>query len=310
MDFTMITTTYNDENNVKRYLDNIEKQNVKPTTLVVVDGGSKDNTVKYIKALSSDYSYKIEVLANLGRLNIAQGYNEAVKHSKTELLLLTGVGNYYSSNFCDSMLGYYTAHEVDIVYTPIVGINANRFSKAFNIAFVGGEKGKDFGYASNRGVLLSRKVFDKIGFFYEKFVYAGEDTEFFIRAEKAGLKSGYNTDCFVYWETPTDFRQYLKKNKVNAIADMQCESNAHILKHIAIRMGLIGATVVGTFVSPWIGVGLWMAVVCAIIWKIKSLNLAAILLRLHFIFLPSYYYAKNNKYFSKQYKVKLEEEIR
>lgn len=306
MNFTVLATSFNDENNIEKYLNNFEKQTVKPTELLIVDGGSKDSTVKKIEQIAAKYSFKINVVGNIGRLNIAEGYNKAVKRSKTDMVLLTGIGNDYSTNFCESLISYYEKNDVDIVYTPIVGIDQNSFSKAFNIAFVGGKKGKDFGFASNRGVLLNKKVFDKIGYFYDKFVYAGEDTEFFIRAQAAGLKAGYDAKSFVYWETPTSFKEYLKKNKVNAIADMQCFNNNKLLKHMLIRGGIAIGTIVGAVISPWITIALWGIIICAIIWKIKSINIKAILLRIHFIFLPTYYYIRNKKYFAEEYKVKLE----
>lgn len=309
MDFSILVTGFNDGKRYADFFESIKKQTLLPSELIIADGGSSDNSKEIVEDLIPNYLFKIRFIDAEDRLNIAQGYNVAVKACKTNLMLMMGIGNDYSDNFCESMIKYYYNNDVDIVYTPIVGINVNTFSKAFNIAFVGGKKGKDFGYASNRGALLSKKVFDKIGYFYEGFVYAGEDTEFFIRAERAGLNAGYNLNGIVYWETPNSFKQYLKKNRVNAIADMQCEPNSQILKHITIRAGLIAATVVCSLVSPWIGIGLWAVVVCAIVWKIRSINIIAILLRLHFIFLPTYYYMKNRKYFSEQYKVKLEEEV-
>ena len=51
MKYTIITTAFNDEKNIIRYLDNVTKQTVKPTEIVIADGGSKDGTVK--KSLSS-----------------------------------------------------------------------------------------------------------------------------------------------------------------------------------------------------------------------------------------------------------------
>ncbi len=303
--FSILITSFNDEEMFENFFDNIEKQTVKPTEVVIADGGSADCSSEVVNELAKQYSYSIKFLAGKKRLNIAEGYNAAVKECRTELMIIMGIGNSYSTNFCQSLLRYYETHEVDIVYTPIVGINKTKFARAFNIAFVGGKKGKDFGYASNRGVLLSKSVFDKVGYFWEHFVYAGEDTEYFIRAEKYGMKSICDNDATVYWETPTTFKEYLKKNKVNAIADMQCLTNRAILKHMFIRLAIILGFIVSGFIKLYAPLLILVALFALIVCKIKSLNIEAILLRLHFIFLPSYYYIKNRQYFSEQYKVKL-----
>lgn len=236
MDFSILVTSFNDGKNFEKFFNSIESQTFKPIEIVVADGGSKDDSKDVISKISGKYTYSIRFIETTQRLNIPQGYNVAVRECTTDKMVIMGIGNSYNSQFCESMFDYYRKHDVDIVYTPVVGIDQNRFSKAFNIAFVGGSKGKDFGLASNRGVLLSKKVFEQIGYFYEDFVYAGEDTEYFIRANNAGLKVGYNTEGIVYWETPVNFKEYLKKNKVNAIADMQCQKNKNIAKHISIKL--------------------------------------------------------------------------
>jgi glycosyltransferase involved in cell wall biosynthesis len=305
LEFSILVTGFNDAKNYENFFENIEKQSLHPCELVIADGGSSDNSEALIASVAANYSFDIRYVPTRDRLNIAQGYNVAVKESRTEAMLIMGIGNQYSLGFCESMVRYYLEHNVHIVYSPIVGVEKNQFSKAFNAAFVGGKKGKNFGYASNRGVFLTKKVFEKIGYFYENFVYAGEDTEFFIRAEKAGMRSGYNTNGAVYWETPASFQEYLKKNKVNAIADMQLANNMQIYKHICIRFALIAATIISGLVLPWIPLLLWLVIICLIAYKISSFNLMAIALRIHFIFLPSYYYIRERKYMENMYKFKL-----
>lgn len=304
MFFSILTTAFNDANNFEKFFDSIEAQTLKPIEIIVADGGSKDDSKDVISKISEKYTYAIRFIETTQRLNIPQGYNVAVQECATDKMIIMGIGNSYNPHFCESMFNYYEKHDVDIVYTPVVGINQNIFSEAFNIAFVGGSKGKDFGLASNRGVFLSKKVFDQIGYFYEGFVYAGEDTEYFIRANNAGLKVGYNTKGVVYWETPVNFKEYLKKNKVNAIADMQCLKNKEIVKHISNRCALIMVLVALAVVRWYLPVIVVVGLLGLIILKIKSVNPLAILLRLHFIFLPSYYYLKNGKYFSQEYKMK------
>lgn len=305
MEFSILVTSFNDEKNFEDFFDNIEKQSIKPEELVIADGGSSDNSKEFVAKILSRYSYSIRFVETNKRLNIAEGYNTAVRECKTDLMIMMGIGNSYESNFCESLLDYYKKNEVDIVYTPIVGVDKTRFARWFNVAFVGGSKGKDFGYASNRGVLLSKSVFDKIGYFYESFVYAGEDSEYFIRAEKCGMKAGYDTDTVLYWETPTTFKEYFKKNKVNAIADMQCLINGAIFKHIAIRVLLTLTLICLGFIKWYLPLLAIAALMVLISLKIKSCSLGAVILRLHFVFLPSYYYIKNRKYFAEQYKVKI-----
>ncbi|MCC8042937.1 MAG: hypothetical protein LIO69_05440, partial [Oscillospiraceae bacterium] len=72
-----------------------------------------------------------------------------------------------------------------------------------------------------------------------------------------------------------------------------------------IRCVLIVALIVLAVIRWYLPVIALVGLIGLIVLKIKSVNPLAILLRLHFIFLPSYYYIKNRKYFSQEYKVKI-----
>ena len=54
---SIITTTYQDVDHLKKVVDGIQKQDYPRLELVIVDGGSTDGTVEYLKELEKSFSY-------------------------------------------------------------------------------------------------------------------------------------------------------------------------------------------------------------------------------------------------------------
>ncbi len=97
-DYSVVATTFNDSKEMDTYLNSICSQSLKPIEIVIADGGSKDDTVAIIEAYKSKTDIPIRVLGGR-RLNIAEGYNEAIRAAKAPVIGVTGVGNIYEVAF-------------------------------------------------------------------------------------------------------------------------------------------------------------------------------------------------------------------
>lgn len=105
MKYAIVTTTYNDETGIGKYIENILMQTILPVELIIADGGSKDNTCKIINKYSKEFADKIQItLCAAGRLNIAEGFNLAIKSSSEEIIGITGVGNHYPNDYFEKLL--------------------------------------------------------------------------------------------------------------------------------------------------------------------------------------------------------------
>lgn len=55
---SIITTVFNDKENIKFCVDSVKSQNLKKNLEhIIVDGGSKDGTIKILKKLKKDNSH-------------------------------------------------------------------------------------------------------------------------------------------------------------------------------------------------------------------------------------------------------------
>tara|TARA_B110000908_G_scaffold172446_1_gene239868 strand:+ start:6209 stop:7141 length:933 start_codon:yes stop_codon:yes gene_type:complete len=230
-EYEIITTVYNNEADIKPFLDQIAVQSLTPVRVIMVDGGSVDRTPKMVQALERSYPFEIKFLRSKERKNISEGFNIGIKASAAELLVLTAVGNSLSSSFCYNLVSTATSNSnVDVCYPKIIGEKNSILSILFNRYYLNTQQIAKMG-PSNRGVLIRRDVFDTVGLFKENFYYAGEDTEFFIRCRRQGMRLEYNENAVVTWDVPRNIGELHRKLKVNAIADLQLFSTQWLIKH-------------------------------------------------------------------------------
>ena len=215
--FSVITTSFNDEQKVEAYLDAIITQTLPPSEIVIVDGGSKDNTCQIIRDFIPKTSIPI-LLVEDGRLNIAEAFNIGIKKAHTDYILISCMGNEFSITMCEDLYNKIKETDADSSYGFLLGIDRGHFSKLYNRAFIQKDGNP---IMSNRSVMYKRSVFERIGFFIEKFKYAGEDSEFLNRFDANSLRKALVEKPTVFWETPNSWGEYKKQCKDYAIAELQ-----------------------------------------------------------------------------------------
>lgn len=298
--FTVIGTSFNDAKIILNYFTSIMQQTFQPVEYILVDGGSTDNTVEMVKEFAEKENAPIRVISGQ-RLNIAQGYNVGIKEAKTDIIIITGLGNKYESTFFEELIKEYSSGDNKVVYGPIVGQDNNFFSYVYNRAYLRGKEGWRSWVPSNRGVLIEKSVFEQIGYFYEKFVYAGEDSEFFKRVMNNGIPVGYTKKARLYWETPKSMKEHIKKKNGYYIGGMQHSGHK---KDLMLAYGVLACSALGIVFCKTIWP--YIALIAAYIMmslRIHSFNPLAFLLRVFDMILPIYLQFKNRKYSDASYKV-------
>nr|MCR5186720.1 glycosyltransferase [Clostridia bacterium] len=229
IEYSIVTTVYNDELFVESFLDNILRQSYLPSEIVICDGGSQDGTIDVIEHYKEKSVVPI-ILISGSRLNIAQGFNEAIKHSNYDLIGIVATGNVYEDDFFEKLICGMNETNSDVEYSPIRGLNQNSFSQKYNNTLVGGNDGIVVPMASNHGSLIKKRVVEDVGYFYEGYHYAGEDSEFYIRVLQHGYTMNCKKDAILYWKTPCSLKEYFKQIKVYSISTLQGYSNLYLFR--------------------------------------------------------------------------------
>jgi glycosyltransferase involved in cell wall biosynthesis len=299
---SIVVTTFNDAENVECFLNGITReQTVKADEIVVVDGGSKDNTVEVLKDYAVKSVVPIRIISDGKRKNISEGINDGIKHSKNEWVMIMGTGNAYNTEFIQMLLKRQEECSAEIIYSSVIGVEKTKFAHVFNQYFLRGNRPQDL-YASNHGVLIHKNVFEKIGYFWEHYVYAGEDSEFFARARRMGIECSCVIEASAFWDTPQTFKEYLKKMKVNSIADWQMFDGSHIWRMISIQiLALIGYIALSVLNGWFLLLIIPFLILLGV--KKKTCNVLSLLLGTINRYVMVFYYIKNRKYAAEEYHV-------
>ena len=220
---SVVATTYNNANEILAFLKNISFQTYPVDEIVISDGGSSDETVSIILDYAKECS--IKVVCRYGkRLNISEGYNDAIKNTKNNIIFIAGVGNQYSADVIELLVKKQIETDADVVCPWIYGVETDKISETYSVVYMKNKAGQDGTFGINHGSLIKKSIFFEMGFFYEHFVYAGEDAEYIQRLRENKAKIVTEKQAKVYWDTPHTWTELLKQEKNYAIAQMQIHS--------------------------------------------------------------------------------------
>lgn len=307
MTYSVIATTFNDSKEISVFMEDMLNQTLSPNEIIVVDGGSKDNTVSILEKIKSENTSKTIITILSGkRLNISQGYNAGLDAVTTECVGIVGIGNRYDKNFFVNLMSDLESDQsIDISYCRVRGQQKNAFQKLYADTFLRGEDGDIPLTPTNHGVLARMEAINKLGRFYENFIYAGEDAEYYCRVKKLGLKAYCNPNAMSFWDTPSSFKEFKKQVKNYTIAEMQLSTVLQSLRSCFKMFAIFIISVIGCAalnvlaLTPIIFVALFY-LYCLL--RQKNIRQAWMLMSKYYLRL--FYLIKFRKYWGKEYQVR------
>lgn len=298
---SIVVTVFNDSESIENFLKNIDNQSCHPSELIIVDGGSSDNTSELILEFSKYSKFKIILVSEGKRLNISEGLNQGIKNSSFSNILIAGTGNFYDIDFIKELWIAKEKSINKIFYSSVLGQKNSNFSDLFNKYFLNGNQCFDW-EPSNHGVLIHKSIFKNHGLFWEGFHYAGEDSEFFNRVTQAGELCEYVQKAILYWETPRNWKEYNRKMQVNAIADLQINSTKSMCFKIFIPLMLIFSFIFLLYKSKAF-IFLAIFAIIALMIKKNTYDVASVLLGISSKFIVPFHYLMQRKFRKKAFKV-------
>jgi len=181
--------------------------------LVIVDGGSKDNTISKIRNLLKDNSLDIKVICE-STGNLAHARNLGLKNASGDFQSFIDSDIVVPDDFFDTMLGHLRDESVGIVGArfelerdPPKGFVAKYYRNRRDIYRSGVHKAD---YTATACSFWPKKVVENL-VIDERFHRAGEDVDFNLRIRERGYTCLVDTDC-VAWHvrTPT-IKEELKR---------------------------------------------------------------------------------------------------
>ncbi|WP_373887163.1 glycosyltransferase [Acidipropionibacterium jensenii] len=211
-------TTLNEAESLPQFLRSIETQSRLPTELVIVDGGSTDNTKEILSEWSPPTGLRL-VFRETPGLNIAQGRNVAVENTDTELLLVADGGTQLSPRWCEELVSA-LERGADVASGFFEPMGSSPLQRAIGavITPLRSEIRSDRFLPSSRSLGFKKGVGRAAGLYPENLTYC-EDLVFDLAMKSQGAKFVFVPDAVARWNSRPNLHAYFRQYRNYARGD-------------------------------------------------------------------------------------------
>ena len=195
MDVSIILPLFNQLVYTKICLESLISTVDKEAKILLINNGSTDGTGEFLRTCKG-----IAVIENKDNLGCAGAWNQGVRATDSEWVLILNNDVILSTGWLESLLKFAVEGNYDIVSPAFREGEHNYDMDNYAREFV-----RRMGNVARRGVaegicfMVRRRVFDTIGLFDENFrIGQYEDADFFRRASKAGFHLGITGCSFIH----------------------------------------------------------------------------------------------------------------
>ncbi len=237
---SFITTVFNEQDSICGFLESLLCQDVLPSEIVVVDGGSTDRTFEaaagFFKEKAKDMDLTIESIlsGNIKHVsktgpgkktsaikvklikkagaNIPAGRNTAIENSSGEVICVSDAGCLLDENWVEQISGYHREDPADIIGGMNYPLCKNFLQKCLAACIMpaAGEVDPENYMPSSRNLSFKRKAWAEAGG-YPEYMDHGEDMKFNFKLRDKGNIIRFNPGAIVHWEMREGFVQIFKQ---------------------------------------------------------------------------------------------------
>lgn len=209
---SLIATVKNEGATIIQWLESIRSQTRKPDEIIIVDGGSTDDTVQKITEFNNKHQLGIRLVLAPGA-NIATGRNIAIRHASFDIIAVSDAGCELTPEWLHLLTLPFDLHpETEIVagfYKAKVQSPFERTVSKFVVPEVSDVDPRTFS-PSSRSIAFRKSFIEKLGGYPEYLTLAAEDTLLNVKAKKYAREWAFVPDAVVYWQVPGTFRKLFK----------------------------------------------------------------------------------------------------
>jgi len=246
MNVTLVVPVRNEEKSFEELWKSIQAQVFQPAQIILVDGGSSDNTINVIHRLTVNDSRVLLLLAD--NAMPGQARNIGIKAATFEWVALTDCGIRLDVNWLSQLVK--VAHSdasIEVVYGNYDPQITSFFEECAAIAYVPNKWSADLTAGQSirapfiASSLLKKSLWERVGGF--PHWRAAEDLIFIEKVKQINAKTAYAPEALVNWQLrPTlnkTIRKFCTYSAHNVWAGMQKHWHYGILKHYLVYALLI-----------------------------------------------------------------------
>jgi glycosyltransferase len=178
MRISIITIAYNNESDIEKTIQSVINQTYTNYEYIIVDGASKDNTMKIVEK----YKDKISIIISEPDKNLYDAINKGIKMASGDVVGLIHAGDrLYDSNVFKKISNHFIDNNIDILYGHSKIVNLRDKPKRINISPEYKHSLARWGWMpSHQSIYVKKNLFEKYGYYRTDLGGAG-DYEWFIR---------------------------------------------------------------------------------------------------------------------------------
>lgn len=221
---SLITTVFNEEDNIADFIKSIERQTQPPDEVIFVDAGSTDKTTNIIKKFKN---IKLIVRKNINR---SQGRNIAIKNAKHPIIAVSDAGCTLDQNWLKQITKPFTNKSVDSVAGFYHVKSRTIFQKCLApyVAIMPGKLNPKTYLPSSRSIAFRKSAFKKVSGYPEHLNYC-EDL-IFAKKLKTQTNLIVKPSAIVYWQMANSLTEYFHQIRQYALGDIKARHKPHLKK--------------------------------------------------------------------------------
>jgi glycosyltransferase involved in cell wall biosynthesis len=262
MKVSVIATILNEGSAIHSLLDSLAAQTRVPDEVVIVDGGSTDDTLAILQAYADQSRLSLLVLVEPGA-NISRGRNVAIAAASGDVIASTDAGVRLSSEWLAELVAPFEAQNPPQV---VSGFFVPDPHSVFEIAMGAtvlptlADINPDRFLPSSRSVAFTRTAWEASGGYPEWLDYC-EDLIFDFRLRSLFHPFAFAPRAVAYFRPRSNLRSFLKQYYQYARGDGKADlwRKRHAIRYLTYLVAGPLLLILGWLVSPWwwaIGAGL------------------------------------------------------
>lgn len=195
---SIFVSSWNDKNHLKNCLDSIFKNNYKNFEIIIVDNGSSDGSVEFIKGFKG----KVRAIFNKNNLGLIKATNQGALIANGDFILFLAQDNVIDKNMIKNLLELFKKDKNIGIISPKIyyqqdpdrywfyGANMNFFTSKFHFVnkdILDKDDKIDYDFqvqSVHNCFIVKKEVFDTIGYFDSAFFSDYSEFDLCMRASK------------------------------------------------------------------------------------------------------------------------------
>jgi glycosyltransferase involved in cell wall biosynthesis len=217
---SLIATVLDEENSILDLLNSYKNQSFLASEFIIVDAGSKDQTIRIIKDFSEkNKNLAIKLFEEKG--NRSHGRNLAIKKAKGDLIAITDAGCILDCDWLKNLFSTAKKEKAAVVAGFYHGLANTRLEEAFLPYFLvmPNQLRGEF-LPATRSMLISKNLLEKVGAFDES-LEVSEDFQLAKKIKEKEVKIAFAKEALVYWQAPANWQEFWQKTRSFAFGDIR-----------------------------------------------------------------------------------------